>query len=930
MRNIQRFLTCLGLICILYSSSIIHEPFFPVFGETNIKPSKNTSIFFNTVGDIRITIEEPGVAIKIFTPREFLRGRSENETSFVFSDISNDYYYYSVKDLSLHYPYNENAPYSIEIWNPPKYTSPTCVGKYYNFTAPKFVLMEELKAPNIAGLYNFSLFIAQNMVLDKWNRLVPDFPENPSTVLQVHVNMREDSGHIYGYIWDGGIDNAIKTKGVVYAIEETSGVKGRAFVNRMTGFFNITGLYEGSYRIEGSAGLFPDTGFAYSPTIRSPIIVNRGLGTNVGTFILNRGAIINGTIEYVDEYNTPIKPLESPYLQQLGIQILNYTVEAYDLNGRIVASQTFTSQNNQEEKYSLIIRNGGEHISYPSLGSEYSGFGEGSYLIRVWVFGFIQPEEERIVVTIPAFSGYFGTMVNSLKIHLPYGGIISGKIKLTNGLTNQLETPRQGEIQNFGTRYGTKFGGNILVELYNGKGVLRGFVLLNRTLANGTSSFSDYSNGENTELLRFHILGFSDYYNQSYRGNWKIGSFPGSSPWDYGLEADTYFIKVWMRGYGLKESNPPSIILRESGSAVNSANVTVTMVRGGGIASTISSMTTKPGTRHPQALARWRFFDYCPYPYIRLYVYSEEKIVGYADNQLKPGVIGVSDTTVKMNFTGHNWPLYKLISLGYRPSWLDKGTYILKAFTWGYVQTRDENLYIPISTVGNTGFSLQLGSNIIVSTVLMSNNLFVSLPENTTVEIQTFREGSLEGVEIRNAESGSSSFRFTIHGFFGRGHFFFVDRNGKRWFDYGLDTGNYTVFIPDFRHTGSGIERIFYQETEVSEPLLDLQFGVSVYFHLERMIKIFGVINGETGIGPPFTIPLVWVSVTADSETRYSYDGDYWLHIQPPPQGETKIVTLTFDIPGYNIHLDSFQVTRGTNIAGYNPPILTQSGEEFS
>jgi len=190
----------------------------PASGEAAIKPSKKWGMFFNTVGDVRIDITESGVAVRVDVPREFLPGRDENDTSFVFSDISTDYYYYRVTDQAKHYPYNENAPYSIEIWNPPQYLSPACTGQFYNFTPPKFVLLEELNAPGVSGIYNFSVFVTKKLGTDRWGQLFADFSATPTKVLQVPVSMREEPGSITGYIWDIGAGPAgipITTQGVV-------------------------------------------------------------------------------------------------------------------------------------------------------------------------------------------------------------------------------------------------------------------------------------------------------------------------------------------------------------------------------------------------------------------------------------------------------------------------------------------------------------------------------------------------------------------------------------------------------------------------------------------------------------------------------------------------------------------------------------------
>ncbi len=283
-----------------------------------------------------------------------------------------------------------------------------------------------------------------------------------------------------------------------------------------------------------------------------------------------------------------------------------------------------------------------------------------------------------------------------------------------------------------------------------------------------------------------------------------------------------------------------------------------------------------------------------------------------------------------MNFTGHNWPLYKVIYYRFLPSWMDEGYYSLQAFTYGYIQTWDVEFYVQISSIVRTGFPIQLGNNIHGGVPLMSDSLFVSIPENTTVEVWALLGGVLSGVDVFTVTADSSIFGFSIYGFYGRGHFFYVDREGTRWFDYGLDTGSYTVFIPEFRRTGSGRERIFYQEASIIAVLSQLEMDVGVYFPLERMIKIAGVVHGDVTFGFPATLPLVWVEVTTDTRVGYSYDGDYYLHMPPPPAGDSESVYLTFNVPGYDAHIYTFMVTRGTDVVSYIPPALTQSGEPFT
>ena len=281
-----------------------------VFAQPELKPTQGWGMFTGTTGDMNITIDEPGVAVRIKIPREFLEGaivpsmrQAVNDTHFVRSDISSDYYYYTINDTSEYYPYNENAPYNITIQRPPDYLDDNCIGPIYqNFTEPKLVLLEGLEAPTISGIYNISVYIAPNVNLTVGKDFgKPIFLDSPNMEFQVHVSMREDPGHIYGYIIDDRTAPpiTITAKGIVYAIEVNTGMIGRGYVDPTTGFFNVTGLYAGEYRLEGSAGYFATTGHAYSPTLsQTTYIVSRGVGVNVFNLPLDRGFNITGSITY--------------------------------------------------------------------------------------------------------------------------------------------------------------------------------------------------------------------------------------------------------------------------------------------------------------------------------------------------------------------------------------------------------------------------------------------------------------------------------------------------------------------------------------------------------------------------------------------------------------------------------------------------------
>jgi len=896
----------------LTTSILLPSTIWSVNGEAAVKPSVGWGMFFDTTGNINISLTEPGVAVKVEVPRMFLEGvaaksnrQKTNDTSFIESNISSDYYYYSVIDQSEYYPYDANAPYTIEVRNPPLYLRPDCSGKYYNYTPPKWILLKGLRSPRIAGVYNFTVYIALNVDSEG----IPIYPTSPSKILQVHVSMREDPGFICGFIVDSTAKKYIKTKGVVYAVGVNSGVVGRGLVDPSTGFFNITGLYAGLYYLEGSAGYFQETGYAYAITRSTANYhLSKGGGLDIGNFTLNRGCIINGTITYTDWSGNPIKPLESPYLKVFNYKGLNYTVEVYDgSERRIVASRTYKSGNVQSEKYTLWLRNGTRYVGYPASGSEYAGFGPGTYKIRIWVYGFIQPSSQVKTVT---FTGY-GQTIDVGESRLPYGGCVSGSIRLRSGPSGAEETPLEGEAKSFGSTTGKHFGGNILVEMYRSDGVLKGLTVLNRTLPDGTVQYASYSSGDQTPLLRFHILGFSEFYNRSYSGSWSVGSYPGPSPHDYGVEAGTYYLRVWIRGY--IQENIETFTVGDGGNT----STTVDLRRGGSVQVTVTSTVVKPGTRKPQMPTRWRFMDLCPPPRLRIYFQTSGVEVGYAETVLSQGSPGVENTSATLNFTGHNWSTEEIIMKGYTPNALKAGEYKVKAYTYGYIQAYDASVTIILSpfapTHTRTAFPILQGCGVHGATSLTMGGVSVSLTEDVTIRTQTTLEGNFKGVDVVEAPEGSLGFRFNTYGIYGRGHFFYVDPEGTRWRDYGLDTGRYRINVQDF-----GWNRRFTQRIDIYVNLPELGWEVEAFFNIERMIKITGTVDGYDKSSLP--VHLVWARAATDSYLAYTYDGDFAIHM---PAGT---YTLTFSCPGY---IKESRTITTNDQADTGVVVLKQSGEPF-
>ena len=299
-----RLLSVIGLVVLnsLFSANLLT----PVKGQpgssvvATITPSAaNWGVFVGSSGDVHVGIDKNGIAVRIEIPREFSTGVStENDTSFIESDIRNDYYYYNVVDESKHWSYawrglnssapcfkpsfalyDPNAPWCVEIWN---YLNGTFLNFTASFTAPKTVKLT-LQAPQIAGIYNFTVFVA-----NRTNNVgLPDFIHAWNETLLVPVTMRDNPANITATIMDCKYHIPIEAKGIGYAVNNGR-VVAMSHVNETTGVFTLTGLDRSihTYDVQASAGMFkePDgTTVAFSLTDGGQVGIN-----NVVSFCLDR------------------------------------------------------------------------------------------------------------------------------------------------------------------------------------------------------------------------------------------------------------------------------------------------------------------------------------------------------------------------------------------------------------------------------------------------------------------------------------------------------------------------------------------------------------------------------------------------------------------------------------------------------------------
>jgi len=802
----------------------------------SVTPSKNWGIFIGTLGNLNFTINQTGIAVRIRMPRAFLQPAPfqwpENLTTFLSSTITNDYFYYVVKDESTIAPYDPEAPIRVEVHNP----------GYASFTSPQYIFMNELQAPGIAGTYNFTIYIATGLTPAG----EPDFPSTPTETFSVPVSMREDPSSVTGYIREYSALGAppIRAKGIVYATETTTGARARAYVNPNTGFFNITGLYTGTYELEASAGYCADTGSAYIMTKRpTTISLTRGQNLLNVNMTLTRGCVINGTIFWKNPLKEHIYSLDHPWLKKLNLNILNFTAEAYDSNGILRGSYTATSQNLTRENFVIY-------------GSEYEGLRPDTYTVKVWAFGYTQGQVNPTSITfnVP------GTR-STILIEQITGAVISGTIVFP-------ETPRTTEYSMFGSSTGRLFGGNILAESLDAVGTLYGLTILYRTMPDGVVTYADSSS------VRFYILGFSEFYNKTFSGVWKQK--------DHGLPASVYDVKVWVRGY--VQTSTSTVQVPEAGNTT----VRIALQKGGGIRTSIESWVPNADTGEPNYEARWRFLP--DVYYLRVYYYnvSTGTEVGYAEKKVQLGV-DVTPTRMNVTYSGNNWPVKQMIYQGLIPTALPPASYSVSVFTYGYVQRRQvivstgpgsaEYTYVPILRAGMINGTVTFKKNDVPTSLVEDMLTRVDTTSNVT--------GFLSGTQILSVPNGSPGFIYKVFGFTGgTRHFFYVAPDGTRSKDYGLENATYLVNVPE-----SGVKWRFMQRADVYAYLTGLGMNYTADFDLHQMAVIEGTVKGfDTNMQ---LVPLSWVEVKSDSRWTPTIDGYYRLFLPPGSY------SITFSEPGY-------------------------------
>jgi hypothetical protein len=827
----------------------------PVDPPTTIAPSTVWGPLFGTSGDVEIDVNRTGIAVRVEIPREFLEGviSSDNDTHFIESNIRNDYYYYSVVDESRQWSYNgtangpcfkanfslrdPNAPWCVEIWNylnDPNYKAPInafdyCANKFDNgtagppgiryvfscFSSPKFIRFHNLNSPSVAGIYNFTLFVATQT-----NSLgYPDFVDAWHRTLHVPVSMRDRPASIGGQICDSWFSfipscpPILGTKGIAYAKDVDSGqIVGRSYVDETTGLFNITGLAAAptgtSYQILASAGFDPTYDTAYSLTVGPTVTVNTGQNQAGEVVPLDRAPEVCGIISYFYGAASLTQSLtDHPYLPATGLKVLNITVEGDDSQQHVYRNMTL-SQNTGSDDFKLITGSDVSYVGTDPYGTEFAGLppanSSSTYVLNlnVWITGYLQVNldgsPETVTVT-ESSSPQPGSPTpcptpfpNPIKMQV--GGAISGTIQLWN--EQILETPDQAETSLPRPLPPTDalFGGNILIQAKDHSGILRGVAVLNGTLPDGRTCYASptlstlckikviqVTSGTGPQLeLAFTIIGFSEYLNHTWSGVW------GEK--DYGLPPDQtsegYSIQVFIRGYEMQTTNPIQLSL---GGYVG--NVAIKMVRGGAFQVGVVSYDNRFGTRATQAPQTFQFLSLSIPVRARTYFYdSSGFFIGYVECIIRTGVTqpdrlcqmglqnaqgvlpGSEQNSFTVIFAGQNWSVRDILFFDDVPTYVGTSSndmYTIKTYTLGYVweygPSQAQNTLLGFTPVS---IPLLIGDEIDITSPLV-NQVLGTLPENDYAIGQALLNGGLSGAVPGNFTEGTLTLSFPIFGFGG-------------------------------------------------------------------------------------------------------------------------------------------------------------------
>lgn len=610
----------------------------------------------------------------------------------------------------------------------------------------------DMKAPSCVGKYFFKVFYTKTLLYNIYEAYESFPAENyPQLVVKGEV----DPGYISGRVRYAGHSNyyygqfygeGVYTPGYIFA----NGTALDPVTNEPTGrpvcgwgWFNATA--EGYYEIEGLAsGVYTLTACAagFVPqTLPTQITLKRGQSLHGIDIYLHPSCKFNLTIyskcptgpidwPHYTTFGTPTTPLGEvgkklatlypPNPEPLlGYPYTYYYVELYDLEGNkmtwidgffdITQANTqqipaFTAFFGNPTCYSGVEIGWDGHV--PDANAHFTcGLVPGTYTVKAWVFGYWQAREYHISCPAVEFPGQ-----SSIEMDLFKGGVINATVHWHDQELRSAEVPPD---QN----------GPLIIEAYDADGVVRAW------------NFTDFKSTPTTSVYSLQLIGIGPSPHR-----WKTPP--------RGIPEGTYTIKTWYRGYVQQEIPQHTVQYCTNGS------LSFHLIKGARIDATVYSRDCQDPTQpvnwvHPPAQ-------------LRLYIFDEQGkwVAGgfYDHNRQRTG----TDNIQFRGLSGHETSVLMFLRGDLRPTGLSTGTYTLKAYTVGYYQMQDVEVWAQKGTsTGDVPLYLFVGAEIRVIIDFKTELLPAPLPKDVwsyQFRIEAFdEEGNLIASNITGVPQSSTN-----------------------------------------------------------------------------------------------------------------------------------------------------------------------------
>jgi len=349
---------------------------------------------------------------------------------------------------------------------------------------------------------------------------------------------------------------------------------------------------------------------------------------------------------------------------------------------------------------------------------------------------------------------------------------------------------------------------------------------------------------------------------------------------NYGLPSGTYFIKASFSGYS--QAFFPQATL---GEGCSTTSLSFNMVRGGLLNITLRSINWQT----PPQSVPWGY----PNATIRIEAIGSEQV--YSGTARQKITISGPPYVVSANITD-----------------LPPDTYLIRAYTVGYIQTKDYHVSMSFGGMSDIQIDLVKATKLRVTLTFRTEGL-VAAPNDTYVRYNSTQGvparievydslGVLVGANATRIPADASSYSIEVVGFRNyagnpcvRWVNYYDTTDGSTQKDYGLAPGTYQVlaWVPGYLQAQT---MTFSTTLSTTNETLDLYF--------DRLAHVNGTVRGLDMYDN--LIPLSWATITAYGPTltaTSSLDGVYEMWIV------NGTYTLGVSYPGYEVQGVEIQVS---------------------